>query len=192
MSKTLFHYTPVYCAVLILRHGVIKRSTGDTPPYVWLTQNQTGEPTASHIHAESLPRRIFDDQRAFFAFQGWARFVFKGFNAISWQDLPLPDADRLWLGGLAKCKKSRPQEWSALIEDEVRCADLLLEVKTPSGWQGKVHDDLKREYEDMETRVGSDGLLQVFLPPHGWLRLGTETQIKVSRLGRSCDRAAET
>jgi hypothetical protein len=34
MSKKLFHYTPVFRAVLILRDGVIQRSSGKTPPYV--------------------------------------------------------------------------------------------------------------------------------------------------------------
>jgi hypothetical protein len=28
MSKTLFHYTPVFSAVMILRDGVIRRSSG--------------------------------------------------------------------------------------------------------------------------------------------------------------------
>ena len=47
MSKTLFHYTPVFSAVMILRDGVIRRSSGKTPPYVWLSSNPTNEPTAN-------------------------------------------------------------------------------------------------------------------------------------------------
>ena len=78
MSETLFHYTQVFRAVMILRDGVIRRSTGNTPPYVWLTRNQTGDPTACRIRRERLPPPILDDHRAFFAFQGWARFVFRG------------------------------------------------------------------------------------------------------------------
>ena len=35
MSETLFHYTQGYRAVMILRDGVIRRSSGKTPPYVW-------------------------------------------------------------------------------------------------------------------------------------------------------------
>jgi hypothetical protein len=31
MTKKLFHYTPVFCAVMILRDGVIRRSSGKTP-----------------------------------------------------------------------------------------------------------------------------------------------------------------
>ena len=78
MSKKLFHYTPVFHAVMILRDGVIRRSTGNTPPYVWLSSNKTGDPTACRIPREHLPPPILDDHRALFAFQGWARFVFRG------------------------------------------------------------------------------------------------------------------
>ena len=58
MSKKLFHYTPVLNAVLILRDGVIRRSSGNTPPYVWLSSNPTNEPTAVRFRApdgEILP-----------------------------------------------------------------------------------------------------------------------------------------
>jgi hypothetical protein len=51
MSKKLFHYTPVLNAVLILRHGVIRRSSGKTPQYVWLSSNATNEPTAVRLLA---------------------------------------------------------------------------------------------------------------------------------------------
>jgi hypothetical protein len=180
MNKTLFHYTQGYRAVMILRDGVIKRSTGETPPYVWLSCNQTGEATASRIRPEWLPPPILDDPRALFAFQGWARFVFEGFNSIRWQDVPLTEAKRLDLEQKAKNKDCRPEEWFALIEDDVRCADLPLEIETLSGWRKKAHDDLKRQYEDMKTLDGPDGLL-VALPPHAPLRLRSLTQLKASR-----------
>jgi hypothetical protein len=51
MSKKLFHYTPVYSAVMILRDGAIRRSSGKTPPYVWLSSNTTNEPTAARLRA---------------------------------------------------------------------------------------------------------------------------------------------
>ena len=38
MSKKLFHYTPVFRAVMILRDDVIRRSSGNAPPYVWLSR----------------------------------------------------------------------------------------------------------------------------------------------------------
>jgi hypothetical protein len=178
MSETLFHYTQGYRAVMILRDGVIRRSTGKTPPYVWLTRNQTCDPTAGRIRPEWLPPPILDDPRAFFAFQGWARFVFRGVNAIPWRDMRLTDAERLDLVQKAK-EDGRPEEWFG-VEDDVRCADLPLEIETPSGWRKKSHDGLKRQYEDMKTLDGSDGLL-VALPPHAWLRLRTLTQWKANR-----------
>ena len=50
MSKKLFHYTPVIHAVMILRDGVIRRSSGKVPPYVWLSSNPANEPTANRIY----------------------------------------------------------------------------------------------------------------------------------------------
>ena len=56
MSKALFHYTPVFSAVMILRDGVIRRSSGKAPPHVWLSSNPTNEPTANRaIPAEAVP-----------------------------------------------------------------------------------------------------------------------------------------
>ena len=91
----------------------------------------------------------------------------------------LTDAERLDLVQKAKAKDGRPEEWFG-VEDDVRCADLPLEIETPSGWQRKAHDDLKRQYEDMQSHDGPDGLF-VALPPHGWLRVMTLTQWKASR-----------
>jgi hypothetical protein len=176
MSKTLFHYTQGYSAVMILRDGMIKRSTGETPPYVWLSRNPTNEPTACRIPPEYLPQPIRDDSRALFAFQGWARFVFQGFNAIPWQELPLTDADRDNLEQMAKSKGGRPEEWFAL-EDDVRSVDLPLEIETHLGWRKMAHADLKRQYEDLKTFDSPDGLL-VVLPPHARLRLRPQTQAK--------------
>jgi hypothetical protein len=181
MSETLYHYTQVYRAVKMLRDGVIKRSTGNTPPYVWLSSNPIHEPTACRIPREHLPPPILDDRRALFAFQGWARFVFQRFNATPWQDLPLLSAVRRRLEHLAELKRGRPEEWFAL-EDDVRCADLPLELCADLPlellkWREIEHDDLKRQYADLKTFDGPDGLL-VVLPPHAPLRLRTLTQAK--------------
>jgi hypothetical protein len=54
MSKTLFHYTPVFSAVMILRSGVIRRSSGKAPPYVWLSSNPIDEPTANRVPPQEL------------------------------------------------------------------------------------------------------------------------------------------
>jgi hypothetical protein len=180
MSKTLFHYTQGYSAVMILRDGVIKRSTQTIPQYVWLSSNPSNEATATRIRPECLPPPIFDDPRAHFAFQGWARFVFEGFNAIPWQDIPLTEAKRLDLGQKAQVevKDGRPEEWFGL-PDDVPCDGLPLEIEMLSAWRKKAHDDLKREYGDMKTLDGPAGLL-VELPPHA-LRLRTLTQWKASR-----------
>jgi hypothetical protein len=48
MSETLFHYTPVFRAVMILRDGMIRRSKAS--PYVWLSSHPTNEP----LHASFL------------------------------------------------------------------------------------------------------------------------------------------
>ena len=66
MSKKLFHYTPVFHAVMILRDGVIRRSTGNTPPYVWLSSNKTGDPTACRI-PRSICRRQYSTITARFS-----------------------------------------------------------------------------------------------------------------------------
>ena len=105
--------------------------------------------------------------------------MFEGFNAIPWQGLPLTDADRDNLK--QKAKGGRPEEWFA-IEDDVRCANLPLEIETASGWRKMAHDDLKRQYEDLKTLDRPDGLL-VVLPPHAPLRLRTPTQAKQAGCG---------
>ena len=107
-------------------------------------------------------------------------FRVPGFNAIPWRDMPLTDADRVDLEQKAK-EDGRPEEWFA-VEDDVRCADLPLEIETASGWRKMSHDDLKRQYEDMKTLDRSDGLL-VVLPPHAPLRLRTPTQAKQAGCG---------
>jgi hypothetical protein len=153
----LFHYTPVFRAVMILREGVIKRSTGKTPPYVWLSSNPTGEPTAMAIHPSGLVQ-MGGDERALFAFGGWVRFVFDGYEPISWRDLPLPGAVRGDLERKAELKGGQPGEWFALDRD-VRCTNLPLEIQTLLGWKEIAHRDLKRRYADL--KVMPDGTIRL-------------------------------
>ena len=87
-GKTLFHYTQVFRAVMILRDGVIRRSSGNTPPYVWLSSNPTNEPTACRA-ALSMEKVRQCNERELFALQGWARFMFHGCDATPWVDLQL-------------------------------------------------------------------------------------------------------
>ena len=54
---------------------------------------------------------------------------------------------------LAKLKGGRARDWFTL-PDDVPCADLSLEIETPEGWREIAHDDLKRQYEDLEVAVG--------------------------------------
>jgi hypothetical protein len=155
----LFHYTPVYGAVMILRDGVIRRSTGKTPPYVWLSSNPIYEPRALAIRREHLGQMV-DDERALLAFRGRARFVFHdGCEAIPYQNLPLPCAVRSDLESNAQRAGGRPEEWFAFDRD-VRCAGLPLEIETALGWQPITHRFLKRRYA---------GLTKM---PDGTLRLG--------------------
>ena len=76
MSKKLFHYTPVFRAVMILRDGVIRRSSGKTPPYVWLSSNPTNEPTANRAVLSAEQFRQYDAHMIGLYMQ--ARFVFHG------------------------------------------------------------------------------------------------------------------
>jgi hypothetical protein len=155
MSKTLFHYTPIFRAVMILREGVILRSKGKTPPYVWLSSNLTNEPTASRavLTSEQLRR---SDARALIAYQGWARFVFDGCDATPWANLRLTPADRRKLKQLAKHKGGRSEEWFAL-PDDVPCCGLPLETQTLDGrWQETGQDDLKHRYEDLGSSTTTD------------------------------------
>jgi hypothetical protein len=92
MSQKLFHYTPVYRAVMILRDGVIRRSMGKTPPYVWLSSNPTEEPTARRIILSSEQFRRCD-AHALSALQKSARFVLDGCAATPWTDLRLTSAN---------------------------------------------------------------------------------------------------
>ena len=145
MSKTLFHYTPVYSAVMILRSGVIRRSSGKTPPYVWLSSNPTNEPTAVRLRALDGADPPMANGSALLA---GARFVFHECDAIPWQDLPLTRAVRSWLERLAEPKGSRPEEWFALDAD-VPSASLPLEIKDEiEAWREIAHDDLKRQHKD--------------------------------------------
>lgn len=149
MSKTLFHYTPVFGAVGILRAGVIRRSTGKTPRYVWLSSNPTNEPTANKLpeRTKELIRRQCDE-RMRTALEARARFVFHGCDAIPWQNLPLTDADRLDLEQKGKDKSARPEEWYAL-EYDVPSDSLPLETDESGAWRQVAHDELKRRYEDL-------------------------------------------
>jgi hypothetical protein len=140
----LFHYTPVYGAVMILRDGVIRRSTGKTPPYVWLSSNPIDEPTAVRLLAldGTLPPMANGP-----ALLAGARFVFQECEAIPWQDLPLTRAVRSELVGLAEPKGWRPEEWFALDAD-VPSASLPLEIEDETGaWREIAHDNLKRRHE---------------------------------------------
>ena len=144
MSKTLFHYTQVFRAVMILRDGVIRRSTGNTPPYVWLSSNPTNEPTAARARP-SMEQILLCNGPALFA---GARFVFHDCDATPWVDLQLTSDVRRNLKQLAKPKGGRPKEWFALDAD-VPSASLLLEIEDEIGaWREIAPDDLKRQHED--------------------------------------------
>ena len=66
MSMKLFHYTRVYSAVMILRDGVIRRSSGKTPPYVWLSSNPIDEPTAARpLRLDGTDPPMANGSRAF-------------------------------------------------------------------------------------------------------------------------------
>lgn len=152
VNKTLFHYTPIFHAVMILREGVIRRSA-HTPAYVWLSSNPVNEPTANRtsLSAQQINQC---DERALFALQGRARFVFHGGGAAPWDDLPLTSDTRRNLKRLGKLKGSRARDWFVLPHD-VPCADLPLEIETLEGWREIAHDYLLHQYEDLElTEVG--------------------------------------
>jgi hypothetical protein len=163
MSKKLFHYTPVYSAVMILRDGVIRRSSGKTPPYVWLSSNTTNEPTAARLRAldGTEPPTTYGP-----ALLAGARFVFQECEAIPWQDLPLTRAVRSELVGLAEPKGGRPEEWFALDAD-VPSASLPLEIKDEIGaWREIAHEDLKRQHEDfVRVTKAVDGRLIIHHAP---------------------------
>jgi hypothetical protein len=142
MSKKLFHYTPVFRAVMILRDGVIRRSSGKVvPPYVWLSSNPTNEPTANRIYDARTTRQAC----------GQARFVFHGCVATPWADLRLSDAARSNLEQLAEPKGGLPEEWFVL-PDDVPCRDLPLEIETLEGpWQEIEQDDLQAPIRGLES-----------------------------------------
>ena len=163
MSKKLFHYTPVYSAVLILRDGVIRRSSGKTPRYVWLSSNPTNEPTAVRLRARDGREPPVAYGPALLA---GSRFVFHECDAIPWQDLPLTRADRSELVGWAEPKGGRPEEWFALDAD-VPSASLPLEIKDEIGaWREIAHDDLKRQHKDyVGWTKADDGRLNIHHAP---------------------------
>lgn len=145
MKKRLFHYTPVFNAVMILRDGVIRRSSGKTPPYVWLSSNTTSEPTPTRLRALDGANPPMANGSALLA---GARFVLHESDAIPWRSLPLTNADRLDLEQKGRDKGAQPEEWFAL-EADVLSASLPLEIKDETGkWQEIAHDDLKRRHED--------------------------------------------
>jgi hypothetical protein len=167
MSKTLFHYTPVVHALKILCDGVIKRSTGETPPYVWLSSNPTNEPTASRpVLTSEQFRQCLADDRTVFALQRQARFVFHGCAATPWADLRgLRLAERRRLVRLAKRKGGRPQDWFTL-PDDVPCLGLPLETQTlEGGWQEEDQGELKRRYEGLKVEFDGNRIPLFHLPP---------------------------
>jgi hypothetical protein len=144
VSKTLFHYTPIFRAVMIVRDGVIRRSSGKTPPYVWLSSNTTNEPTAARA-IPSMEQTLKCNGPALFA---GARFVFHDCDATSWADLQLTSDVRRNLKQLAKPKGGQPKEWFALDAD-VPSASLPLEIEDETGaWREIAHDNLKRRHEE--------------------------------------------
>jgi len=148
----MFHYTPIFHAVLILRDGVIRRSSGNTPPYVWLSSNPTNEPTALRASSEQVRR--CNDERMRRAIEGRARFVFHGCNATPWANLTLTAEVRSNLEQLAAPKGGRPEEWFAL-PNNVSCTALPLEIEIDGSWRRIAHDDLKREYQDLQMMDGA-------------------------------------
>ena len=151
----MFHYTPVFRAVMILRDGVIRRSSGNTPPYVWLSSNPTNEPTACRA-VLSTEQILQCNGRALFA---RARFVFHDCDATPWVDLQLTSDARRNLKQLAKPKGGRPEEWFALDAD-VPSASLPLEIEDEIGaWREIAQDDLKRQYEDLKVTKAVGGRL---------------------------------
>jgi hypothetical protein len=163
MSNKLFHYTPVLNAVLILRDGVIRRSSGKTPPYVWLSSNPTNEPTAVRLRALDGADPPMANGSALLAA---ARFVFHECDAIPWQDLPLTRAVRSELERQGERNGGRPEEWFALDAD-VPSASLPLEIKDEIGaWREIAHDDLKRQHEDfVRVTKAVDGRLIIHHAP---------------------------
>ena len=155
----MFHYTPVFRAVMILRDGVIRRSSGNTPPYLWLSSNPTNEPTACRAVLSMEQIRQCNERALLFALQGGARFVFHGCDAIPWQDLLLTSDARRNLKQLAEPKGGRPEEWFAL-DNDLPSASLPLEIEDEIGaWRKIAHDDLKRQYEDLEVTKAVGGRL---------------------------------
>jgi hypothetical protein len=155
MGKTLFHYTPVCNAVMILRSGIIrcsrKRRSTDPPPHVWLSSNPTDEPTACRLSSEQARQR---GGRILFAVEGRVRFVFRGSNAAPWADLPLTPDVRRDLELKAKRKGGRSKDWFALPYD-VPCGDLPLEIEAAGGWEDITHDDFLRQYGDITLKMRS-------------------------------------
>lgn len=144
MSRTLFHYTPVFSAVMILRERLIRRSkvlrSSDPPAYVWLSSNPKNEPMAC---------RVVSSREQTSAYLGRARFVFHGCDATPWADLRLTRAVRRGLERLAEPKGGQPEEWFAL-PDDVPCRDLPLEIEMAGGWQEVVHDDFLLQYRGLK------------------------------------------
>jgi hypothetical protein len=144
MSRTLFHYTPVFRAVMIVREGLIRRSKvrrlTDPPPYVWLSSNSEDEPTAC---------RVVLSREQTSAYLGRARFVFHGCDATPWAELRLTRAVRSELVRLAEPKGGQPEEWFALQKD-VHCDDLPLEIESAGVWREVEHDNFLLQYRDMK------------------------------------------
>jgi hypothetical protein len=118
MSKKLFHYTPVFHAVMILRDGVIRRSSGKTPPYVWLSSNPTNEPTATRAVPSTEQFHQYDAHMLGAYKQ--VRFVFHGYAATPWAALRLSSVTRRNLKRKAKDKGGRPEDWFTLLDDVPR------------------------------------------------------------------------
>jgi hypothetical protein len=156
MIETLFHYTPVFSAVMILPKGLIRRSavrhSTDPPPYVWLSSNPKNEPTACRVVFSREPTS---------AYLGRARFVFHGCDAMPWADLRLTRAVRRGLERLAERKGGRPEEWFAL-PDDVRSSNLPLEIETAGVWQKSEHDAFLLEYRDLKPPNVQRGATRFF------------------------------
>src|SRR5208337_2327147 len=151
---------------MILRDRVIKRSTGKTPPYVWLSSNPTNEPTASRVRPlvgayppRRCPRAYCARKTGAFRVR-WVRRHALGGPAV-------PSATHAASFGQAQGRPTAGLVCAAvrrsLFRSATRSFDLPLEIQTLEGrWQEIEQDDLKRCYDDLKVKLGDNGRVEEF------------------------------
>jgi hypothetical protein len=147
-DSRLYHYTPLYRAIMILREGTIRLATHG-PAFLWLSSNPHDELTSCGAPMRGLGEAY---KRT--------RFVFTGVPAIPFHALRIREFEKRRMIRRGIQIGARPSEWFALTQ-EAACAALPLELQEDDGWQPLAHAKALERYREMQAVIGLGNLVMI-------------------------------